>query len=252
MSGRRVRAATAVAAAFSLCGVCLASGPLRADDDENSRALLFSGRDLWRHGAFAYGGLLIAPGGLEQDGLMLKLLLAGGRYAYSAGALGGERVTVDNWQLHVMPGWRIKRGTLETRFFFGADLQNHRPSPDDPDNRLAGRRFGLRFAFESWTEPTPESVVIADWALSSVGATSGGRLAYGLRPLEGALGNFYVGPEAQYFVSEPYRQMRLGLHVTAMKTEAYEWSAAGGWAGDTDGRAGVYLRLGLGRRLPAD
>jgi hypothetical protein len=42
--------------------------------------MLFSGRDLWRNGAFAYGGFVLAPGGIEQDGLLLKVLLSGGVY----------------------------------------------------------------------------------------------------------------------------------------------------------------------------
>ena len=28
--------------------------------------MLFSGRDIWRNGAFAYGGFVHAPGGLDQ------------------------------------------------------------------------------------------------------------------------------------------------------------------------------------------
>ena len=71
------------------------------------------------------------------------------------------------------------------------------------------------------------------------------RLAYGWRVFEGLLDGFYVGPETQYFGAEGYRQARFGAHITSMKTDATEWSAAGGWARDTDGRASPYLRLGV-------
>lgn len=54
--------------------------------------MLFSGRDLWRNGASAYGGFVFAPGGLEQDGLLLKVLLSAGVYRYAAQNLGGARV----------------------------------------------------------------------------------------------------------------------------------------------------------------
>ena len=60
--------------------------------------MLFSGRDIWRNGAFAYGGFIHAPGGLDQDGLLLKLLLSGGRYSYDAANLGGARVTGTEWR----------------------------------------------------------------------------------------------------------------------------------------------------------
>jgi hypothetical protein len=39
------------------------------------RLLYFSGFDLWREGASSYGGVLWAPGGLNNDGFTLKLLL---------------------------------------------------------------------------------------------------------------------------------------------------------------------------------
>ena len=50
--------------------------------------MLFSGRDIWRNGAFAYGGLIVAPSGLDRDGLLLKVLLSGGLYRYHAQNLG--------------------------------------------------------------------------------------------------------------------------------------------------------------------
>jgi len=58
--------------------------------------MLFSGRDLWRNGGFAYGGFTFAPGGLEQDGLLLKVLLSGGVYRYDAANLD-ERVIGVEW-----------------------------------------------------------------------------------------------------------------------------------------------------------
>ena len=87
---RRVRAATAVVAAVVFCGVWGLPRPAWAGgDDEETHVILFSGRDLWRNGGFLYGGLLIAPGGFEQDGIMLKPLYSGGLYRYNAGSLGG-------------------------------------------------------------------------------------------------------------------------------------------------------------------
>ena len=75
-----------------LCCVCVPFGPARANDFDDPRIMLFSGRDIWRNGAFAYGGLIVAPSGLDRDGLLLKVLLSGGLYRYHAQNLGGERV----------------------------------------------------------------------------------------------------------------------------------------------------------------
>jgi hypothetical protein len=69
--------------------------------------------------------------------------------------------------------------------------------------------------------------------------------AYGWRVLEEMLGGLYIGPEVQYFGSDGYRHGRLGIHITSMKTEDTEWSAAAGWARDSAGRASPYVRLSL-------
>lgn len=249
MDRRRVRAAIAIAAAFLVVGVCLPAGPSRADDEE-ARALLFSGRDLWRNGAFAYGGLLMAPGGFEEDGFMLKLLLGGGVYRYVSGGLGGETVIGAEWTVQVLPGFRIKRGQAEFKFFFGPEWQRHKLWPDDPDNRLRGQSLGLRMSGELWYEPTRDSLIVGDVSASSIATSHAARIAYGRRVAEDLFTDgVYVGPEAQYFGSDGYRQRRIGLHITSMKTEATEWSAALGFARDSDGRSSPYVRLGLSTKL---
>jgi hypothetical protein len=245
--GRRVCAAVVAVAAFISCVFGLA-GAASASEDEDAQTILFSGRDIWRNGAFAYGGFIFAPGGFDQDGLLLKILLSGGLYRYDAKNLGGERVIGTEWLAQVLPGWRIKRGDAELKFFIGPDIQQHRLWPDDPDNKLRGRSFGLRMASELWYEPTPSTMVAADVSLSSIATSNSGRAAYGWRVLEDMLGGVYVGPEIQYFGSAGYRHLRLGAHITTMKTADLEWSAAAGWARDSDGRSSPYLRLNVLKR----
>jgi len=250
--GGRVSAAMLIAAAFVVGCVCVAAAPARAADDEETRVLLFSGRDLWRNGAFAYGGLLVAPGSIDRDGFNLKLVLAGGLYRYSGGSAAGDPPgSLAGWQivgaetaLMVMPGWRVKRGDLEVKVFFGPDIENHRLWPDDPANRLRGRAFGLRFATEIWYEPSATTMLAGDAALSSIATQRSLRLAFGWRMLD----QFYFGPETQYFASDGYRHWRFGGHFTALKTGDNEWLAAGGWARDSDGRSSPYVRLGVTMR----
>ncbi|MDO8876141.1 MAG: cellulose biosynthesis protein BcsS [Pseudolabrys sp.] len=227
----------------------MSSVPSRADDEE-ARLLLFSGRDIWRNGAFLHSGVLFAPGGFEQDGLMFKLLLGGGVYRYVSGALGGEKVIGAEWTVQAMPGFRIKRGNAELKFFFGLDWQRHKLWPNDPDNRLTGQNFGLRMTGELWYEPTRDSLIAGDVSVSSIATSHSSRLAFGWRVAQELFTDgVYVGPEAQYFGSDGYRHRRLGLHITSMKTEDTEWSAAGGLAHDSDGRASLYVRLGLSSKL---
>jgi cellulose biosynthesis protein BcsS len=244
---RCVCAAVVAVAAFILCGLVLA-GAASASEDEDAQTMLFSGRDIWRNGAFAYGGFVHAPSGLDQDGLLLKILWSRGRYRYDAANLGGDRVTGTEWLAQALAGWRIKRGDAEFKFFMGPDIQIHRLSPDDPDNKLRGSSFGLRMAAELWFEPTPDMMIAADVSLSSIATSDTARIAYGWRILDDMLGGIYVGPEFQYFGSDGYRQLRLGAHLTTVKTADIEWSAAAGWARDSAGRSSPYLRLNLLKR----
>ena len=209
--------------------------------------MLFSGRDIWRNGAFAHGGFIVAPSGLDQDGLLLKIMLSGGLYRYDAQNLG-ERVVGAEWLTQVLPGWRMKRGNVELKVFMGPEIQNHHLWPDDPANRLRGYSYGLRVAAEIWYEPTAETMIAADISLSSIATSNSTRAAYGWRVLEEMLGGIYIGPELQYFGSAGYRHARLGLHITSVKTEDTEWSAAAGWARDSTGRSSPYVRLGVLRR----
>jgi len=114
---------------------------------------------------------------------------------------------------------------------------------------LRGYSFGLRVAAELWYEPTSRTMVAGDVSLSSIAISNSARVGYGWRVLEDMLGGIYVGPEIQYFGFDRYRHLRLGAHLTSMKTEDLEWSLAAGWASDSLGRASPYLRLNVLKRL---
>jgi hypothetical protein len=171
-------------AALAAAAVWLSCPAVHAGEDEDATVIIFSGRDLWRNGIFAYGGFLTAPGGFEDDGLMLKVAFSGGAYRYHAGGLGGEEVIGVDTKAQVLPGFRIKRHGVEAKIFFGPDLERHKLSPDDPDNRLRGTDLGLRFNAEFWTEPTPATMIAADLSLSTIATSGSARLAYGWRVCE--------------------------------------------------------------------
>lgn len=114
-------------------------------------------------------------------------------------------------------------------------------SPDDPSNRLRGNSIGIRTAVDLWYEPTATTMLAADASVSSILTNNSARLAFGWRAFDA----FYVGPETKMFASEGYRQLRFGARITSLKTGNFEWSAAGGWAQDSDRRSSAYLRLGV-------
>ncbi len=219
---RRVCAAVVTVAAFTLCGFVVA-GVASANEDEDAQTMLFSGRDIWRNGALAVAPA--RPQCFQEQPILIET-------AWGKHGLWRIRVTGTEWLVQVLPGWRIKRGDAEFKFFMGPDIQLHRLSPDDPDNKLRGRSFGLRVAAELWYEPTADMMIAADVSLSSIATSDTARVAYGWQVLNDMLGGIYVGPELQYFGSDGYQQLRLGAHLTTLKTADIEWSAAAGWARD--------------------
>jgi Cellulose biosynthesis protein BcsS len=236
--GRRVRAAAATAAAF-LVGF-VSAAPARAGGD-GPRWLFFSGGDFWANGQFAHGGLLWSPAGFDSAGLVLKAMASAGFYRYRSGALADALVRGIDASAQLLPGWRFKYERLQITLYAGLDLQEDITWPFDLSNRLHGFSIGARGAAEFWFEPTPNTMLAADGFLSSIATAYSARIAYGWR----FVGDFFLGPEVQAFSCNDYRQYRVGLHLTALKTGAVEWSAALGWSEDSDGRASPYFRIGI-------
>lgn len=236
--------AAAALLAVGALDVCVgeASAAPAGDDREENRFLFFAGTDLWRHGSFTHGGLLWSPSGLDHEGFTLKLLIGGGGYRYQSGALDGLDVDGRQFNAFALPGWRFNRGNFSVTVFAGLDIQHHGLSPDDVTSGLRGTSAGLRGGFDLWFEPIPMTMLAADVSASTIGPSYAGRAAFGWR----IFNRFYAGPEVQGFSGDGnYHQIRAGMHVTAFKIDTLEWSAAAGWALDSDHRSGLYGRIGL-------
>lgn len=238
-----MRGVGGVVAVMSLAANCLAGVAFAADEADADgglvhRYLLFSGFDIWRNGGSMHGGLLWSPDGLEREGLTFKLLAAGGQYRY----LANDTPTIGRYALtSAMAGWRFKRSDLEATLLVGPDLQSHRLTPDDPDNRQRGGHTGLRVSADVWYQAAPDFMATASVSTSTIGASYWSRAAIGWRPF----GHAWVGPEIVAIGGARYRQLRAGVHATAFRTESFEWTAGIGYARDSDERSGYYLHFGV-------
>ena len=218
-------------------------------DDERERQrvhlLLFSGVDLWRHDAFAHDGLVWMPEGAGHDGFLLKLTTSAGVYRYRAGALGDAEVQGWMTGAAVMPGVSFKRHGVSVAAYVGVNWESHILSQFDPGNRLHGRHVGIRVAIDLWAEPAPQAMLALSATLTTIGGQYAVRAAAGWRLLDA----FYLGPEVIVYGTPDYRQVRLGLHMTALRTELFdwrfEWQGGVGYAFDDDHRNSAYARLGI-------
>jgi hypothetical protein len=231
-----------LAAAATLMVMCtanvLADGFARSDDT----SVYFAGTDLWAHGSFSYGGMLWAPEGLDREGFTFKMLLGGGAYLYRSGALDDATVIGSQLTGFALAGRRFVSGKTFVTVLGGLDLQHHVTWPYDPGSDLNGTHAGLRVAVEFWHEPDVTTMIAGDASVSSIGPSYAARTAIGWRVADA----FYLGPEVAGFASrDTYQQLRAGLHVTGLRYSWVEWSAAAGWAMDSDDRAGFYARIGM-------
>ncbi|MGB3273194.1 MAG: cellulose biosynthesis protein BcsS [Xanthobacteraceae bacterium] len=202
------------------------------------RFLFFAGTDLWRNGGTLYGGMLWSPHGIARDGLTFKLLYAGGVYRYRSGTalVLGAYDTVA-----LMPGFHVSRGRLFATVYGGPDLQYHRTLPTDPGNRLNGGHIGLRVGADLWWQPLKHWMVMASLSASTASNSYGVRLATGWRLME----RFWAGPEIEVSGDGLYRQVRFGVHITALRFWFGEWTLNAGYVRDSDHRDGLYGRLGF-------
>jgi len=225
-----------------LCTVAARAEPVAPD---NPSFLLFAGSDIWRDGAFLDGGFLWTPAGLDSSGFTFKLLLAGGRYVYPSSGLG---VDVDGTLVSAsaLPGARMSHDGLTIDVFIGPIVQDYRLTPYDPGSLLHGSYAGAQLASDVWYQPDPATMIAFDASVASISLIGAARAAVGWRS---SPESFFVGPEVQAFWCIDYQQLRFGAHVTSFRIDALDWSAAAGWEFESFRREGVYLRVGVSRRL---
>jgi len=237
--GSRVAVATALAVASVIC--CAACGAEILPPAPSS--LLFGGTDLWRYGAFLYGGAVWAPQGLDAGGFAMKALLSGGRYSYMAGDIHAQvdGITVS---AAAMPGWRVVRPDFTVSLYAGPLMQDYRLSPYDPGSRLHGLHGGGQLASEIWYQPAPSIMTAFSGSIASIGETGSLRGAVGLRAFDAV----FFGPEAAALFCGDFQELQFGAHATAFKFGTTEWSGGAGWALASDRRGGPYLRVGLSAR----
>ena len=235
--------ATAVAVAWT--AVCAVVGGAEAGSPAVPSFLFFSGTDIWRYGAFLYGGLLWSPAGLDADGFTFKMLVDGGRYNYVAGA-GSFAENIDGTKLSVaaLPGWRLSRDGLIVTVFAGPVAQDYRLAPADPGSRLNGFYVGGEFSADIWYQPNPRTMAALNGAIASIGPTGYLRAAFGIR----LLGAAFVGPEIEQLWCADFQEIEFGGHVTGLRVDALQWSMGGGFALTSDQRSGPYVRLGVNAR----
>jgi hypothetical protein len=202
------------------------------------RVLLYAGFDIWRYGRAGYGGFYWAPDGLNKDGFIARLFVSRGVERYDADSKRFDTTIV---RAALLAGWRFKRDDFEIKVFAGPELENRVQTPDGHTATYSGTHIGARVAAELWWEPMPEMMLTSAFSASTNAASHGARAAAGWRVFE----QVWAGPEISVSSDEFSQQVRIGAHLTGLRIDALEWSAAVGYVTDSYHRSGVYGRIGV-------
>lgn len=201
------------------------------------RIMYFAGFDLWRCGLAGYTGMQWAPGRLDRDGFILRLIMSDGLERLNA---DGRRYQTHIFRSAIMPGYKFKRGNLEVQLLAGVDFELDVLAID---GRQTWKRnvFGARVTTDLWWEPTEAIMAQASFSASTIDSATSMRVAAGWRVMD----RFWIGPEVLASSDHFSRQHRVGAHLTGLRTGAFEWSIAAGYVGDSFSRSGAYARLGM-------
>ena len=145
-------------------------------------------------------------GDMAKDGFLLRTYGSLAAFQYATKAVAG---TIDGelWQLDVMPGYQLVRGSATFGGYVGFDYQEARLSPNDPTNQVNGTATGVKveghFYYSDDKQPI-EASVIGEY--STAFDTYYAELRVGARLID----KLFVGPDASVDGDTGYDAQRLG------------------------------------------
>lgn len=201
------------------------------------RLMYYGGLDASHWSFGAYGGVQWAPAGFNKDGFILRMFLSESIERFTT----GQRTYQSQiGRASILPGYMFRTGNLEVQLLAGLDAEADFFFVDRRPNKWR-TKLGLRSTADAWWEPT--RLLMLQYSLSGTTIDNGysTRIAAGVRMFDW----FWIGPEAALSNDYFSQQIRIGGHLTGLRTGPYEWSFAAGHVQDNFQRQGVYGRFGL-------
>jgi Cellulose biosynthesis protein BcsS len=197
---------------------------------------LYYGVDWTSHRSLVgYMGVLYAPYGMDKSGLRVSAFGLGGDYRYHGDpgeTFKGRFVTAD-----ALIGWSHVFNNGAFTLQVGANYQNHRIKPTDPNNSVVGSETGFKVQGDIWVNPTQRTLVYALASYSTAFNTyySIGRLGYDFV----GTGVFF-GPEVGGLGNDRTDQFRVGAHLTGIRLGPGKVTVSSGWMRERDEGTGWY------------
>jgi len=195
---------------------------------------LYYGIDWTSHRSIAgYMGLLYAPNGMHQSGIRLAAFGLVGRYKYHGGS--GEDFTGKFASLDGLVGWSnvFRNGAFTVSV--GANYQDQRVKPFDPNNPVQGTKTGFKVQGDLWVNPTPRTLI---YMLGSYSTAFDTYYAIGRLGFDFTGSRVFFGPEVGGLGNDRTDQLRVGSHLSGLMLGPGKVTLSGGWMrerGEGDG-----------------
>jgi Cellulose biosynthesis protein BcsS len=206
-TGAWIATAGLLTAALAIGGQAAADGSRRAKAqpvEETSSGVWFGGFDAVKDATYGFDGVIVAFNrDISKDGWALRVY--GSRVDFDQEPTGDGR----GWQGDLMLGYLFHRTGFSGGIYMGADYQNYKLSPDDPDTSVRGTEWGFKVAGDiASSDDRP-------LYLSLAGSYSTAFDSYWTRARIGHNRNRIIyGIEGQAFGNEDFNAQRLGGFLT--------------------------------------
>jgi Cellulose biosynthesis protein BcsS len=188
-------------------------------------------------GLVGYSGLLYAPYGMDYSGLRIALFGLYGKYRYdgdNGSTFNGRFASVD-----ALAGYSWVNDKGSVTLAAGANYQDQRVTPFDPDNAVQGQKLGFKVQGDFSINPTEKTLVsgIASFSTAFNTYYSILKTGYDFFGTE-----TFIGPEVVALGNERTDQQRIGLHITDMHLgKRVSWTISGGYLHERNERDGAYV-----------
>jgi hypothetical protein len=217
--------------------------PIMAAGEAVDYGNLYFGADANTNGGLVgYGGLLYAPGGMDSSGLRVAVFGLYGKYRYSSDDDDGSTSTFKGRfaSVDVLAGYSRVFENGAVTLAIGANYQDQRVNPPDPNNPVQGEKLGFKVQGDFYVNPTEQTLVVGIASYSTAFNTYYSILKFGYDFFGRG---FFIGPEFTALGNQRTDQQRVGVHITDIHVaNRVSLSVSGGWLHERNEKDGAYVK----------
>jgi hypothetical protein len=175
-------------------------------------------------------------GGLETNGLRVRMIGLLGGYRYDAAAVGVGAVTGNQVGGSLMVGYEWIVDRTKIGVYGGLDVINNRLDKVDPTNETGGNTFGARLGLDFYSRPTDATMAAGTFSFTTANSGYYLRLRGGMAVYD----QLFLGPEVLAMGDSFYTQWRFGVGLSGITLGPVQFGVSAGYVSDSSRGGGAY------------